>query len=209
MNRRAMAPPRFRLRLEWVAIALALAASGCERAPKAAAAVQPPLAGAAIGGDFTLLDKAGKPVRYADFAGRYRVLYFGYTFCPDACPQDVQKLMLGFNAFAKAEPAVAEDVQPMFVTIDPARDTPAVVGEFASAFSPRLLGLTGSEAQVAAAAKAFKVYYAKGEPTPGGGYLMDHSRIAYLMDRDGKPLATLPVDQGPQAVAAELAKWTS
>jgi protein SCO1/2 len=209
MNRRAMARPRFRLRLEWVAVALTLLAAGCERAPATSAEPSPPLAGAAIGGDFTLIDKAGKTVRYADFAGRYRVVYFGYTFCPDACPQDVQQLMLGYNAFAKAEPGLAREVQPIFITIDPARDTPKVVGEFAAAFSPRLLGLTGTPEQIDAAAKAFKAFYGKGAESAGGGYLMDHSRIAYLMDRDGKPLATLPVDLGPKAVAAELAKWTS
>jgi protein SCO1 len=156
-----------------------------------------------------LVDKAGKPVRYSDFAGKYRIVYFGYTFCPDACPLDVQRLMQGYARFAKAEPEVAARVQPIFVSIDPARDTPAVVGEFAAAFSPRLIGLTGSEAQVAAAAKAFAAYYTRGDDSPGGGYLMDHSRIAYLMDRDGAPLAMLPVDKGAEAVASEIAKWTS
>ena len=202
MNRRAMARPRFRLLIA----PLALLAAGCSADPPAP---RPPLEGAAIGGEFALVDKAGKAVRYSDFAGAYRVVYFGYTFCPDVCPLDVQRLMQGYALFTKAEPDLAKQVQPIFVTIDPARDTPAVVGEFAAAFSPRLLGLTGSEEQVAAAAKAFKVYRAKGEETPGGGYLMDHSNIAYLMDRNGQPLALLPVDKGPQAVAAELAKWTS
>ena len=213
MNRRAMARPRFRLSVQRLALILALCSAACDRpagdaaAPEAAST--PPLAGAAIGGDFTLVDKAGKTVRYADFAGKYRIVYFGYTFCPDVCPLDVQRLMLGFAQFAKAEPALADDVQPIFVTVDPARDTPAVVGEFAAAFSPRLLGLTGTQRQVDAAAKAFKAFHGKGEALPGGGYLMDHSRIAYLMDRDGKPLAMLPVDQSPEAVAAELARWTS
>ena len=202
MNRRAMARPRFRLLIA----PLALLAAGCSAD---SSAPRPPLEGAAIGGEFALVDKAGKAVRYSDFAGAYRVVYFGYTFCPDVCPLDVQRLMQGYALFTKAEPDLAKQVQPIFVTIDPARDTPAVVGEFAAAFSPRLLGLTGSEEQVAAAAKAFKVYRAKGEETPGGGYLMDHSNIAYLMDRNGQPLALLPVDKGPQAVAAELAKWTS
>ena len=201
MNRRAMARPRIHLTLLPLLLAVASCAAD-EPAPR------PPLAGAAIGGEFALLDKAGKTVRYSDFAGQYRVVYFGYTFCPDVCPLDVQRMMQGYALFEKAEPDVAKRVQPIFVSIDPARDTPAVVGEFASAFSPRLIGLTGSEAQVAAAAKAFKAYRAKGATSPGG-YLMDHSRIAYLMDRDGKPLAMLPVDQGPPAVAAELAKWTS
>jgi len=187
-------------------IPLALLVAGCSADQPGA---RPPLEGATIGGEFTLVDKAGKPVRYSDFAGQYRVVYFGFTFCPDVCPLDVQTMMQGYALFAKAEPDVAKQVQPIFVTIDPERDTPAVVGEFAAAFSPRLLGLTGSEEQIAAAARAFKVYRARGPDSPGGGYLMDHSNIAYLMDRDGKPLAMLPHDKGPQAVADELAKWTS
>jgi protein SCO1/2 len=202
MNRCAMLRPAF----AFVA-ALAFAVPGCS--PGSEEAVQPPLAGAKIGGDFSLVDKAGKPVRFHDFAGKYRIVYFGYTFCPDACPLDMQKLMQGYAKFAKAEPAVAARVQPLFVSIDPARDTPQAVGEFAAAFSPKVIGLTGSEQQVAEAAKMFAAYYKKGEPTADGGYLMDHSRIAYLMDADGKPLALLPVDKDADAVARELARWTS
>lgn len=199
MNRRAMI---IRNAL-CLAFALTLSACGSGSAP----AEKPPLEGAAIGGPFTLTDKAGKTVRWSDFAGKYRIVYFGYTFCPDACPMDVSVLMRGFNAFAKDHPDLAARVQPIFITIDPARDTPARVGEFAAAFSPRLIGLTGTAEQVAAAAKSFAVYYAKGKES-AGGYLMDHSRTAYLMDRDGKPLAILPTDkQDPQAIAAELAKW--
>jgi len=198
MNRRAMM-----IRIA-VSLALAIALTSCsEGAPSAE---ERPLAGAKIGGAFTLTDKTGKEVRWGDFAGKYRIVYFGYTFCPDACPMDVSQLMKGFNLFATAEPELAGQVQPIFITIDPARDTAARVGEFASAFSPRLLGLTGTPAQVDQAAKAFAAYYAKGTET-SGGYLMDHSRIAYLMDREGKPIEMLPVDKGPEAVAAELTKW--
>ena len=202
MNRRAM------LRLSpAIAVALFLTASACS--PGGQQAEPAPLAGASIGGDFALVDKAGNSVRFHDFAGQYRIVYFGYTFCPDACPLDVQKMMQGYTKFAKAEPKVAARVQPLFVSIDPARDTPAAVGEFAASFSPRLIGLTGSEAQVAAAAKMFKTYYARGALTTDGGYLMDHSRIAYLMDPVGKPLALLPIDKSADAVAESLSKWTS
>lgn len=190
-----------------VLAAVLFAISACS--PGGGEAVQPPLAGAKIGGDFSLIDKAGKPVRFHDFAGKYRIVYFGFTFCPDACPLDMQKLIQGYAKFAKAEPKVAARVQPLFISIDPARDTPQAVGEFAAAFSPRVIGLTGSEAQVAEAAKMFAVYYRKGEASADGGYLMDHSRIAYLMDPAGKPLALLPVDQGADAVATDLARWTS
>ncbi|MEE4452834.1 SCO family protein [Novosphingobium resinovorum] len=167
----------------------------------------PPLEGAAIGGPFTLVDKDGKTVTWESFKGRWRIVYFGYTFCPDACPLDVQAMMGGFTRFEKSHAAQAAKVQPIFITIDPARDTPAIVGEWTAAFGPRLLGLTGTPAQVDKAAKAFAAYYKKGTPTPDGGYLMDHTRIAYLMDPNGKPVAMLPVDQKPDAVEAELAKW--
>jgi protein SCO1/2 len=203
MNRGAM----FTLRAVPLAACLALfLLSGCGSgdAPPA----EPPLAGAAIGGPFELVDSQGRTVRWSDFDGKYRVLYFGYAYCPDVCPLDVQRMMQGFARFKAAEPALAAQVQPIFVTIDPARDTPKVVGEFTHAFSNDLLGLTGTAEQVDRAAKAFAVYYQKGEGT-NGGYLMDHSRAAYLMGRKGEPIATLPVDQSAEAVAAELAKWVS
>jgi len=201
MNRGAM----FTLRAVPLAACLALSLlSGCGSAD--APPAEPPLAGAAIGGPFELVDSAGRTVRWSDFDGKYRVLYFGYAFCPDVCPLDVQRMMQGFARFKAAEPALAAQVQPIFVTIDPARDTPKVVGEFTHAFSNDLLGLTGTAEQVDRAARAFAVYYQKGEGT-SGGYLMDHSRAAYLMGRKGEPIATLPVDQSAEAVAAELAKW--
>ena len=201
MNRRAMTKPLARLLPALLAMIAPLALTACEQREP------PPLAGAAIGGPFTLVDKAGKTVRWADFAGKWRIVYFGYTWCPDACPTDVGVMMRGFDRFAKDHPELAGEVQPLFITVDPARDTPARVGEFAAAFSPRLLGLTGTPAQIDQAAKAFAAYYARGKDQPGGGYLMDHSRVAYLMDRDGKPVAMLPVDKDDKAVAAELAKW--
>jgi len=121
----------------------------------------------------------------------------------------VQRMMQGYNRFKQAEPALATQVQPLFVTIDPERDTPAKVGEFASAFSDDLVGLTGTPEQVAAAAKAFAVYYQKGEESEAGGYLMDHSRAAYLMGRKGEPIALLPVEKDADSVAAELERWVS
>lgn len=177
--------------------------AACSQQPSAE---RPPLEGAAIGGPFTLVDKDGKSVTWDSFKGHWRVVYFGYTFCPDACPLDVQSLMRGFALFEKSHAAQAAKVQPIFITIDPARDTPEVVGQWTAAFSPRLLGLTGSPEQIDKAAKAFAAYYKKGAET-SGGYLMDHSRIAYLMDPDGKPIAMLPIDQKPEAVEAELARW--
>lgn len=184
-----------------LACTLALPLAGCKQPTES-----PPLEGAQIGGPFTLVDKAGKTVTWDQFKGQWRIVYFGYTFCPDACPTDVQQMMRGFAQFTKDHPDEAAKVQPIFISIDPARDTPAVVGQWTAAFSPRLLGLTGTKQQVDVAVKAFSAYYRRGEDTPGG-YLMDHTRIAYLMDPDGKPISMLPVDQGGKAVAEELAKW--
>lgn len=206
MNRHAMTKPLrrpFGHAIAALALACAVAGTlaGCNQP-----AETPPLAGSAIGGPFTLVDKSGRSVQWGDFAGKWRIVYFGYTFCPDACPMDVGVFMRGYSGFAKDHPDLAAQVQPIFITIDPARDTPARVGEFAAAFGPKLLGLTGTPAQVDGAAKAFVAYYARGKDLPGG-YLMDHSRVTYLMDRDGQPVAMLPVDKGPAAVTAELAKW--
>lgn len=190
-----------------LAAAVALALTGCGGA--GTPAEEAPLAGAAIGGDFTLQDSKGQPVRWADFAGKYRIVYFGYTFCPDICPTDMQRVAQGLKALKASDPDKAAKIATMFITVDPARDTEAVVGEFAAAFSPDIIGLTGTPAQIDAVAKTFKVFYAKGEAQPGGGYLVDHSNVVYLFGPDGAPIATLPADQGGKAVAAELARWVN
>ncbi|MEQ5789166.1 SCO family protein [Erythrobacter sp. NFXS35] len=186
--------------------AAALALTGCGATAPAA---EPPLAGADIGGDFALTNSAGETVRWDDFAGQYRVVYFGYAFCPDICPTDMQRVAQGLKVLKAADPDTAAKITPIFITIDPDRDTRQVVGEFAAAFSPDIIGLTGTPEQIAAAAKAFRVFYAKGEAVDGGGYLVDHSNIVYLFGPNGEPLATLPVDQGADAVATELARWVS
>jgi protein SCO1 len=209
MNRCAMSMTRRLTAARALSACLLLAACGAEwSAPDLA---QAPLAGAAIGGDFELVDSAGKPVRWADFAGQYRMVYFGYAYCPDICPLDVQRMMQGFNLFKAAHPQLAAQTRPIFISIDPRRDTPAVVGEFTGAFSDDLLGLTGTPEQVDQAAKAFAVYYKQGEVAANGGYLMDHSRGAYLMGRKGEPIALLPVDATDkgEGVAEVLEEWIS
>ena len=203
MNRRAMST--LRAYLLFAVLLIYPLAAGCD----AGSAGEPPLAGAAIGGPFELVDSKGKTVRWSDFDGKYRMVYFGYAYCPDVCPLDVQHMMQGYKQFKAADPALAAQVQPLFVTIDPERDTPAVVGEFTAAFSDDLVGLTGTPEQIAAAAKAFAVYYTKGEVTENGGYMMDHSRAAYLMGRNGEPIALLPVEKDGAGVAAELERWVS
>ena len=191
----------------FAAIALSLSACGGEPGPGDASAGEPPLAGADIGGDFELIDKNGKTVSWSDFQGQYRIVYFGFAYCPDICPTDMQRTIQGLEGFAAQEPELGAKVAAMFITIDPERDTPEVVGEFANAFSEDLIGLTGTPEQIADAASKFRVFYARGEESEAGGYLMDHSRIVYLFGPDGGPLATLPADQGAEAVTQELAKW--
>jgi protein SCO1/2 len=193
---------------------LATMLAGCN-APAGAPAAEPPLAGAKIGGPFTLTDQDGKTVRDTDFAGKYRLVYFGYSFCPDICPVDVQKLMRGLSQFEKADAARGAKVVPMFVTVDPARDTPAALKPFVARYHPRLIGLTGTPEQIAAVAKAYVVTYNKVPGSAPDRYLMAHSQLAFLMDPQGKPLALLPLDDpstdpdegAPDKVAADLAKW--
>ncbi|WEK45994.1 MAG: SCO family protein [Candidatus Andeanibacterium colombiense] len=185
------------------AAALLLAACGPRAAEKG------PLDGAAIGGPFTLSDSAGKPVSWADFGGKYRIVYFGYTYCPDVCPTDMGRIARGYAAFKAEHPEQAAQVVPIFITVDPERDTAAKVGEFTHAFSDDIVGLTGTPAQVAAAVKEFKIYVEKGKPNAQGAYLVNHSNAAYLMGRKGEPIALLPIDvkdQG-QAIAAGLDRW--
>src|SRR3546814_8637917 len=128
---------------------------GCNAAP--AVDSRPPLEGARIGGPFTLTDQNGRTVTDKDFAGQYRIVYFGYSFCPDICPVDLQKLMRGLSLFEKADPRLGANVQPLFITIDPARDTPQELKPFVERYHPRLLGLTGTPEQIAAVAKEYVV----------------------------------------------------
>jgi protein SCO1/2 len=171
-------------------------------------AMPPPLEGARIGGPFALTGTDGRTVRDTDFAGKYRLVYFGYTFCPDVCPNDMQKLGATLKLLEKDDPALAAKIAPIFITVDPERDTPAVVKQFVSAFHPRITGLTGSPEAIASAAKSYAIAYRKMEPaTPGAGYLVDHIAVIYLMDPAGKPLAALSRDMDPQAMAAEVRRW--
>ena len=184
-------------------VAALLALAACQDAPPE----QPPLAGAAIGAEFTLTGEDGDPVSWSDFDGQYRTLYFGYTYCPDVCPVDTQRAMAGLKAFEQANPELGAQIQPLFVSVDPARDTPAVLAEFTDSFHPRLVGMTGTKERIDAVTEAFAAVYSIEEPNEAGGYLVGHTNITYLFGPDGEPLAMLPTDQGPEAVAAELDKW--
>jgi protein SCO1 len=199
----------------YFALSAALLLTACNNEPAPPPLAEAPLAGAAIGGDFTLTDQNGKKRTYREFDGQYRIVYFGYTNCPDICTPDMQNLMAGLKAFEKASPALAAKIQPIFITVDPARDTPEVLKQFVSAFHPRAIGLTGSAAEIADATKKFAVYSSRIEGSSPENYLMSHSQTPYLMAPDGKPLAILPADVpktdanegAPKLVEAELAKW--
>ena len=181
-------------------VALLLGACSSPSAP-------PPLEGASMGGPFTLTDQNGRRVSDRDFAGKYRLVYFGYTFCPDVCPVDMQVIGAGLRRFEAEDSARATRVQPIFISVDPARDTPAVLRQFVAAFHPRMIGLTGSEAEIAQVAREYRIFYQRGEASPGGSYMVNHTRMAALYGPEGQPLAIIPTDQGPDGVAAELAKW--
>jgi protein SCO1/2 len=183
------------------AILLGLVLAACSAAPEA------PLAGAKIGGPFSLVDQNGRTVSDRDFAGRYRIVYFGYSHCPDVCPTDLQKIGEGLARFEKADPKRGAKVQPIFITVDPERDTPASLKPWVAAFHPRLIGLSGTPQQIAAIAKAYAIFFSKDPVQPGGGYVVQHTRLAYLMGPDGGPIALIPQEGGAQAIADELDRW--
>ena len=156
----------------------------------------------AIGGPFTLVDQNGRTVTNDTLKGKPTLIYFGYTFCPDVCPTS---LLLMETAIEKLGPDAAKKVNLVFITIDPERDTVGYIKGYAQQFDPRFVGLTGSADQVAAAARAYRVYFRKS--TQDADYLMDHSSIIYLMGRDGKFLAHFTHQTSPEQMAAALKKF--
>jgi protein SCO1/2 len=159
--------------------------------------------GISIGGPFTLQDGNGKPVTDRDFRGKYMLVYFGYTFCPDVCPTTLNAVA---EAMDKLGPA-ASRIQPLFITVDPARDTPAVVKQYAAAFGPKIVGLTGTAEEIAKVAKEYRVYYAEHRTGPGpNDYSMDHSSVLYLMNPEGAFVAPVRADQSGDEIAANLKK---
>ena len=186
----------------WLVIGLAVVIAGIAGWMRFAAAPVPAgnLAGASIGGPFTLINQNGDVVRDSDFAGRWRLIYFGYGFCPDVCPTDLATMGRGLKGFEAQDAARAAQVAPIFITIDPQRDTPQVLKPFVAAFHPRLVGLTGTPAQIAAVTKAYGVYAKRMDTSDPENYLMDHSAMVYLFGPDGRPIAFLP----HQGLTAEM-----
>jgi len=137
---------------------------------------------ALVGGPFELTDQNGKRVKSDDFRGKYMLVVFGYTFCPDVCPSELQVVSAALDGLG----ATADRIQPLFVSVDPARDTSEVLKEYMANFNPRFVGLTGSEDDIAKVTKAYRVFFRKVEQSdPQIPYLMDHSTLIYLMGPDG------------------------
>ena len=157
--------------------------------------------GRAIGGPFQLTDQNGRTVTDASLHGKWLLVYFGYTHCPDACPMALNNIALALD---KLGPKRGE-FRPVFITIDPARDTPQALKDYVAAFGAPILALTGTDAEIAQAAKDYRVYYAKHEES-GGDYSVDHSSVVYVMDPQGRFAGTINSETPPDDMAARLNK---
>lgn len=159
---------------------------------------------AAIGGTFTLVDGNGNRVTEKQFRGRYMLVFFGFTHCPDICPTTLALMESALTTLGKK----AELVTPIFITVDPERDTPKVVADYVKHFGKRMVGLTGSPDQIAKVVATYKVYASKIENENSAlGYMMDHSGFIYLMGPDGKYLAHFAQNTPEQAIVEQLKKY--
>jgi protein SCO1/2 len=161
-----------------------------------------PIAMSAVGGPFRLVDQNAKPITEQDFKGEPFLVFFGFTHCPDVCPTTLFEVSEIFRALGPD----AKNLRAMFVTVDPERDTPAVMKDYLASFDPRIVGATGDIDAITAAEKSFRVY-AKKVPTDGGGYTMDHTAIVYLMSKDGRFVAPFNMKRRPEEAATELKRY--
>jgi protein SCO1/2 len=157
---------------------------------------------AAIGGPFRLTDQNGQTISDQDLKGHPFLVFFGFTHCPDVCPTTLFEV----SEILRALGPDADRVRALFITVDPERDTPALMKDYLSSFDPRLAGLTGEPAAVTAVAKAYRVYFKK-VPLDQGGYTMDHTAIVYLMDKDGRFVSPFSLKRTTDAAAADLRKY--
>lgn len=157
-----------------------------------------------IGGPFNLVDPEGKAVTDKDLLGRYSMIYFGYTYCPDICPTALASAARGLDLLSSVDERAAQMVQPVFITIDPERDTPEAVGRYVKAFHPRLLGLTGTPEQVAEAAKSYRVFYQKVHPEGASDYLMDHASNIFVMSPTGAYVTHFAHNTTPGEISERL-----
>jgi cytochrome oxidase Cu insertion factor (SCO1/SenC/PrrC family) len=173
---------------------------GGQGTPISAGGVQLPQ-GMSLGGPFSLTDQSGKAVTERDYAGRWMLVYFGYSFCPDVCPTELGTMAAALDAMGPA----GEAVVPALISVDPQRDTPEHLADYVSRFHPRMQGLTGTPEQVADAARRYRVYYAKVQRPEMTDYLMDHSSFIYLVGPDSKVRSLFRPEQTPEAIAAAVA----
>ena len=159
---------------------------------------------ALIGGPFELVDQNGQTRTSAEFLGQPMLIYFGYTYCPDICPTSLLAMSQGLELLAESAPERAEEIVPLFITVDPERDTVETMKTYAEHFHPRMVALTGSAAQIAEAAKAYRVYYRKAESDSATDYLVDHSGYIYLMDGEGGYLTHMTHDATAEQIAERL-----
>jgi len=159
---------------------------------------------ALIGGPFSLTNHHGEKVTEQDFHGKYMLIYFGYTYCPDVCPMELQIMA---DALDRLAPETLADITPVFISVDPDRDSVEVLAQYAPAFHPQMIGLTGSKEQIAAVKKAYRVYSAKEKPeadAEADSYLVSHTSYTYLMDRNGDYVTHFRSQTDPEAMAARL-----
>ncbi len=165
------------------------------------AGVATPMAGGAqVGGGFSLLDHNSKAVTEADFAGKYKLIFFGFTFCPAVCPTELQKMARVLDQLKEA------NIQPLFVSVDPERDTADVMKGYVAQFHPAIVGLTGSRAQVDKMLEGYKVYASKVENDMMDGYMMDHSAFMYLMGPDDALITLYPAQDTAEQIAEDIKK---
>ncbi|MFI4999540.1 MAG: SCO family protein [Reyranellales bacterium] len=157
--------------------------------------------GPTIGGPFSLTDQNGRTVTDATLKGKPTLIYFGYTYCPDVCPTS---LLLMETAVEKLGPDAAKKVNLVFITIDPERDTPELIKGYVTNFGPTFEGLTGTSQQIDAVARAYRVYYQKVPGKDGAPYLMDHSSIVYVLDRNGRFVTHFTHEAKAEAIAAAV-----
>jgi protein SCO1 len=167
--------------------------------PSAGGGMQLP-GGVSLGGAFELVNQAGQTVTERDFAGRWLLVYFGFTYCPDVCPTELGTIAAALDVLGPA----GDSVTPILITIDPQRDTPEQLADYVSRFHPRMLGLTGSTAQVAAAARAYRVYFARVQRPDMTDYVMDHSSFIYLVGPDARVRALFRPETSPETLAAAM-----
>lgn len=159
-----------------------------------------------VGGPFSLIDQTGKRVTDQDYRGRYMLVFFGYTNCPDICPAGLQVMSAALDKLGKR----ADEIVPVFITLDPTQDTPERIAAYVKAFSPRLVGLTGSESEIAATAKAYRVYFQKvPDDKDPSRYTIDHSAIFYLMGKDGSLVAPIAHTNDVDQLAGALSRALS